>query len=65
MSVTKNVKIVNNSLSDTNVKWICPSSDLKFTISPETLTVGMYPLLDIQHFILFLLCYRESIVIQE
>ena len=38
--VTKTVRIVNESLSDTNVKWTWPDGDLKFCVHPASLTVG-------------------------
>ncbi|XP_063687721.1 deleted in lung and esophageal cancer protein 1-like isoform X2 [Bolinopsis microptera] len=38
--VSKTVKIVNESLSDTNVRWSWPEGDLKVCVHPESLTVG-------------------------
>ena len=39
--VSKTVKIVNESLSDTNVRWSWPEGDLKVCVHPESLSVGM------------------------
>ena len=38
--VSKTVKIVNESLSATNVNWTWPEGDLKFCVHPQSLTVG-------------------------
>ena len=40
-TVSKTVKIVNDSLSPANVKWKPgDGKDIKFNIRPETFTVG-------------------------
>ena len=44
-TISKTVKIINDSLSSANVKWTCPASDLKFSIRPESFTVGMLSLI--------------------
>ena len=38
--VSKTVKIVNESLSATNVNWTWPEGDLKLCVHPQSLTVG-------------------------